>query len=296
MAFRLLLLFSFFLCPCTLFAQEFDSVISIDVSQLSGSDRDYIKGLDQQIKNYIELNKRSDDPTLQQNKIRLNMQFIIETQSFNRSYTGRLFIGASRNIYKSEKETALFRYMDASVKFDYNQGEVLNFNEREFQSLTSLIDFYLYLVLGIDADSYDPMAGNIYFLRAAKIATLNGTTAIPGWSIQPNIMTRKQIIDEFLDPKLMAFRQAFFKYHYDGLDILNYDLMIGYRGMLDGLKIIQETDFNVPNTSWKRRFFEAKSKEIGEVFKDAPYDARLEVLTILGKVDPANTKDYQSLR
>lgn len=293
MRFNLLILaiFSF----TSLYAQEFESLVTVDATKLTGSDREYLKGLDQQIKNYIEQNKRSDDPTFRQNKIRVNLQLVIETQSFNRSYTGRLFVGASRNVYQSENETSLLRYMDGSVKFDFNQGEILSFNEREFSSLTSIIDFYIYVILGLDADSYDPLAGNIYFQRASKIAGFSGNSAYPGWSIQPNIISRKQIIDEFLDPKFQIFRQAFFKYHYDGLDIMNYNNAIGYQGLLDALTLIQETDFQFPNSAWKRRFFEAKSKEISDTFKDAPGDVKSKVIELLRKVDPANTKDYNDL-
>lgn len=276
-------------------AQEFESVVSIDASQLTGSDREYLNGLDVLIENYINQNTRTDDPTFKVNKIRLNLQLIVETQSFNRSYTGRIFIGASRIIYQSEKESSLIRYMDGSVKFDFNQGEVLNFNERQFHSLTSLIDFYLYLILGLDADSYDPLAGNSYFLRASKIANLPGTSAFPGWNIQPNVISRKQIIDEFLDPKLQPFRQAFFKYHYDGLDIMNYNNSVAYQGLLDGLNMIQETDFLFPNSAWKRRFFEAKSKELNDNFKDAPLEIKAKVTELLKKVDPSNANDYSDL-
>lgn len=279
------------------FSQEFDLNVEVAFSpQFSSNDQVYLDGLKNVIESYIGNYRRSDDATFINNKIKLTMQLIVETRSTN-TYSGSLFVQASRKIYNNDKETSLFRFQDKQIKFDYNKGEVLQFNEKNFSSLSSIFDYYIYLILGYDADSYEPMAGNIYFLRASKISTLPGNSGYDGWSASAtNTFSRKVMIDEFLDTKFQNMRNGYFKYHYDGLDLLAYDQNLAYQGMLDGLKLINEADLKYPNSQFKRRFFEAKSKEITEFFKNAPSFMRQDVYAILKRVDPSNLKDYDELR
>lgn len=280
------------------FSQEFIVNVQVNDQKLSNqADRDVLKNLDRTIKEYFEKYRWTDDPSFNPGtRIDLTISLIIETSSAGRKFTGQLFLGASRLIYKTDKPTSLFRYSDKNIEFEYFPGIQLQHNEQTFDPLPSILNYYAYLILGIDADSYDPLAGTVYFSRAHKIATMPGTSENMGWVNETTGESRKLAVDELLDPKFINFRNAFFKFHYDGLDVIHYDPAIGLQGVVDGLNLIRDTNIKYPNSLWRRRFFESKYKEIAEIFREAPVGTKSVVYDILAKSDPSHLTEYESLR
>jgi len=279
-------------------AQEFEVQVTVNDQKLSNqSDRDNLKGLDQAIREFVGLQKWTDDPTFSpENRIQLSLILMIETSSMGRKFTGQLFIGASRKIFRMDKPTTLFRYSDKNVEFDYYPGTQLVHNEQTFDPLPSLLNYYVYLILGIEADSYEPLGGTLYFARAHKIATMPGTSESIGWVSENTGEGRKLAVDEILDTKYQNFRNGFFKYHYDGLDVLHLNPDVAFEGITDALRLIQEVNQKYPNSLWRRRFFESKYKEIPDILKDFPTMQRLTVYSILSKADPSHLSEYQSLK
>lgn len=303
------LTFAFMIKPISIFllflflvnsaqSQEFNVNVQVNDQKLSTqSDREVLKGLDQTIKDYIEKQKWTDDPTFNPNtRIEISINLLIETSTAGRRFSGQLFIGASRLIYKTDKPTSLFRYSDKNIEFEYYPGIQLQHNEPTFDPLPSILNYYVYLILGIEADSYEPLGGTVYFSRAHKIATMPGTSENMGWVNEATGESRKLAIDEILDPKYQNFRNAFFKYHYDGLDVIHYDPEKGLQGMVDGLNLVRDTNVKYPNSFWRRRFFESKYKEIPDIFREAPQATKSTVYEILAKSDPSHLSEYESLK
>ncbi|NUQ80442.1 MAG: DUF4835 family protein [Bacteroidetes bacterium] len=280
-------------------AQEFQVDVSVNVQKLTNdADRQVLGGLEQAIRDYIGQYRYTSDPTFTpDNQIRLTLSFVIETASMNRKFTGQMFVAASRPVFGTGKPTSLIRYTDKLVEFEFYTGYQPQHTEQAFESLSSLLDFYVYLILGLDADSYDPQGGQIYYARAQRIASLSGVTSVIGWL--PSTTTsdsRKVLIDEFLDPKYINFRNGFFKFHYDGLDVMQLNPLTGEQGVIDGLSLIAETNKKYPNSIWRRLFFDAKYKEISEFFAASPPEIRQQVYRLLQSADPSHLSEYQNLR
>lgn len=280
------------------YSQEFIVNVQVNAQKLSNqSDRDVLKDLDRSIKEYFEKYRWTDDPSFNPDtRIDLTISLIIENSTIGRKFSGQLFIGASRLIYKTDKPTSLFRYSDKNIEFEYYPGIQLQHNEQTFDPLPSILNYYAYLILGIDADSYDPLAGTVYFSRAHKIATMPGTSENMGWVNEATGESRKLAVDEILDPKYINYRNAFFKYHYDGLDVIHFDPATGLQGVVDGLNLVRDTNIKYPNSLWRRRFFESKYKEIADIFREAPGVTKSAVYDILAKADPSHLSEYESLR
>ena len=64
----------------------------------------------------------------------------------------------------------MLRLFDDSWEFTYVKNQPLLHDETRFDALTSFLNFYMYLVLGYDFDSYSPpLSGTPYFQRAITI-------------------------------------------------------------------------------------------------------------------------------
>lgn len=280
-----------------IFANEFLVTVSVNTEKLTNSlDREVLSDLESQIINYIQMYNWTDDPTFERYKIVLNINIIIETTSGNGRYAGQFNINAARTIFGSGNLTTLIRHTDRTFDFEFQSGFQIRHDEQNYEALASFLDFYMYFILGIEADSYDPLAGQIYFGRAARIATLPGNNMARGWLTSTTNDAKKQLVDEYMDVKFNAFRNGFFKYHHDGLDALVLDAREAYQNMVDGIRLIDETDRKFPNSQWKRRFFEAKSREIAEILSNAPPEIKETAYKVLTRVDPSSMTIYGSLQ
>ncbi|CUS86217.1 protein of unknown function (DUF4835) [Candidatus Kryptonium thompsonii] len=55
------------------------------------------------------------------------------------------------------------RIFDDKVEFFYDKNAPLYHDEFRFDPLLSLIDFYMYIVIGYDFDTYEPFGGTEFF-------------------------------------------------------------------------------------------------------------------------------------
>ena len=166
-----------------------------------------------------------------------------------------------------------------------------------FDPLRSFLDYYAYLILGFDFESYKAGNGTPYFQKAVDIVNrARGTgNAGPGWDItSENIYTRAQFIDEIMNPKLYDFRVAFYKYHYKGLDLLAKDDIRARRNILAALEKIGNLQEKINmRTLVLNTFFETKYLEIAQTFAKDP---DLTIFSRLSKIDPTHQQDYERAR
>ena len=83
-----------------------------------------------------------------------------------------MVVQATRPVYNSTYNSPLININDKNFSFEYTENENIIFNERQFsgKNLTDVIAFYVYLILGYDADSFKPNGGSEWFDRALKIS------------------------------------------------------------------------------------------------------------------------------
>jgi hypothetical protein len=143
-------------------------------------------------------------------------------------------------------------------------------NDLRFDPFLSLMDYYAYMMLGYDQDSYfpkdDPKNKSIYFTKAQDICNKqmsdrNGWTETGGGS-KPS---RLQLVQELLNPRYDDFRNGFFEYHWFGLDSMGYSKN-SYNIILNALKKIGNIKKKEVKAFNIDLFFEAKNAEIADLF------------------------------
>ena len=74
--------------------------------------------------------------------------------------------------FNSNFNSVLFNYKDNDIQFNYVEFQPMEFNENSsLSSLTSLLAYYSYIIIGLDYDSFSPEGGTPYFQKAEKIVT-----------------------------------------------------------------------------------------------------------------------------
>lgn len=263
-------------------AQDFDASVTLNIEALSPDAKDKVSTFKQQVEDYYNRNKFYENSYFNDNnmpgsdiyKIKLLIQFNF-TSGSNDYYSVQMFVTSQRIIDKYDKKqnpkyTTAFRNLDERCAFTYTKSMQFIKNDLKFDPLLSLLDYYAYMALGFDQDSFfpkdDPKNKSVYFQKALDICNKpmsdpNGWTQTGGGS-KPS---RLQIVQELLNPRFEDFRNGFFEYHWFGLDSLglsknSHRVILNAIRKISGIKKKEVKAFNVD------LFFEEKKDEIAEVF------------------------------
>ncbi len=277
-----------------LHAQEIacDITIKTDGLQAQATEglADFVTQVQQYMNSYAWTNV-----DLQGEKIKCRIDFVFRGSPRDNHYVVQAFIGSERPIFQGGgKSTAVLRLLDDKWEFDYIRGTPLVHNEMRFDPLLSTLDYYAYIILGFDFESYRAGDGTPYFQKAADIVNRaqGSGTAGPGWDYSTdNSYSRFQLVNELLDAKLRDVRNAFYEYHYRGLDLLAKDEPRARKKILAALEKLGKVEERINQRSlFIRLFFETKYLEIADIFAKDP---DLTVFSQIIKIDPSHRTDYE---
>ncbi|MBI4546562.1 MAG: DUF4835 family protein [Ignavibacteriae bacterium] len=289
----LILLTCLFTVSALLDAQEIECKVSINVEPLNAQAKENLADFLEQVERYINSHRWLDED-LGGEKIRTSISINFQASPRDNHYIAQVFIGSSRPIYKADRSTAVARIKDDSWEFDYVRFQSLSHNEYRFDPLLSFIDFYMYLIIGYDFDTYKANDGTPYFQKALEIVNRarGAAGAGRGWEINPQSnYTRAQLVDELLNPKFRDLRDALYTYHYNGLDLLYKNPSKARKNILAALEKVGKLQNKINQPSLAiRLFFETKHLEIADTFRNDPDQT---VYARLAKIDPSHQATYK---
>jgi hypothetical protein len=290
-------------------AQDFEVQVTTVVDALSQDAKDKLKDFKQQVEDYFNRNKFYDNSYFNENnmpgaelyKIRASIQFNFKGGNAD-NYDAQIFIASQRIIDRYDKKqnpkyTTVFKILDERCSFYYSRTMQLIKNDLRFDPFLSLLDYYAYMMLGYDQDSFfpkdDPKNKSIYFTKAQDICNKpmsdrNGWSETGGGS-KPS---RLQLVQELLNPRYEDFRNAFFEYHWFGLDSLGYSKN-SYKIILKALKKIGDIKKKEVKAYNVDLFFENKNTEIADLFLNYG-DKKIYDQLIL--IDPSHQRIYEEAK
>jgi len=274
-----------------LFAQEIECDVAINTQQLPAEARENLNDFAQQVKQYINSYQWTKEG-LGGEKIKCSIDISFQGSPKDNHYVAQAFIGSKRQIYKSDHNTAVLRVLDDKWDFDYFRYQPLSHNDFRFDPLLSFLDFYIYLILGCDFDTYGVADGTTYFQKAMEIVNKARGSSGTGWEFSSqSTYQRGQFVDELLNPKFRDLREAVYRYHYKGLDLLYKDPNKAKKNIFSALEKIRKLQKKINQRSLAMRiFFDTKYLEIAETFLDEPDRT---IYLKLAKIDPAHQKSYE---
>lgn len=216
-----LIMASGFLMPCNkVAAQELNARITINHSQIQGTDNAVFDELQQTLTQFV--NDRQWTAFQFQKNERIPCSFNITVTKYDKStnmFTCKAVIQATRTAYNSSYNTTIYSNQDNDFNFEYAQFDQLNFNEEAVDNqLTALMAYYAFLMIGINLDTFAPMGGEDVLQRCMNLANNCQNLNFPGWKAFDNDRNRFAIINDYLDGAMKPFRQLQYDYYRNGLD------------------------------------------------------------------------------
>lgn len=297
---RAFLLICMLCLPACLAAQEIDCDVILHTDALSAEAKDNLVDFVTQVKQYIN-GFRWTQEEFGNERIKCSLEISFQGVTNDNHFIAQAFIGSQRPIFKAGRNTAVIRIKDDKWEFDYVRFQSLSHSEYRFDPLLSFLDYYVYLILGYDADSYKDTykagKGTEYFQKALEIVSrARGSGAVAkGWDVSSqNTYSRAQLIEELVNPKFQVVREAVYEYHYRGLDYIYKDEVKARKNILASLEKISKFQKAINQRALIiRTFFDTKFMEITDVFAVEP---DLGVYDKLGQYDPVHLQNYEEAK
>ena len=214
----------------------------------------------------------------------------------NDSFQATLQIQSSRPIYNSSYNSPVYNFNDKNFTFRYQEFQNLIFNPDVFESnLVSVIAFHIYMIMGIDADTFDLNSGDIFYNQARKILDFSRQNGFKGWAPNDGLQSRYYLIDNILSPTYKEYRTVLFNYHFKGLDFMTADLKQSKSGISKSLMLLDQMNKRRPNSFILRVFFDTKSNEIQDIFSGGPSIPITNLISTLSKLAPNHSDKWRKI-
>jgi hypothetical protein len=267
---RTILTTIFMLAVLGLRAQELQVKVNINHSQISGTDISVFENLQQAIEQFV--NERQWTPLQFQKHERIQCSLNITVLRYNRDdnrFECTALIQANRPVYNASYTTTLYNNKDDNFHFAFAQFDQLNFNDEMVdQPLTALLAYYAYLIIGLNLDSFAPMAGTDILQRCMYLVNNAQELGYPGWKSFEDNRNRFAIINDYLDESMRPFRQLQYNYYRKGLDEMSNNAERGRTEISDALeKDLQSAHENRPLSLLPQIWTDFKRDELVNIYK-----------------------------
>lgn len=294
---QIFLILALILVTVNAYSQEIKANVTVNMEQIDFESRMFITSLEYDLENYINNQSFSG---IEWEGPRIPVEISIFFTGANRTmFSAQMVIISKRTIRGTDDEgqSIAMRFLDKEWAFEYQSGAILSYNPTRYNDFTSLIDFYLLIIIANDLDTYEELGGSKVYDDAKEIAMMASSLNKNGFSTNfaPGEMTRYSMISEMTDPRYETFRKLIFAYYVDGLDMMVEDANVGKANLTTTIQNMADFKKNKlagPST-YLQLFFDAKAMELSQLFKG---DAESPVWDDLMYLDPTNTMLYQEAK
>ncbi len=272
--------------------QELRCRVQIDDSQISGaeSEFDFLDDLERQIREYMNQRSWTDDAFLPHERISCSMQIVLQESISLSEFRARLVVTTRRPIYGTSQSSVIARVNDPEWRFEYSRGSSLNHDLDRYDPLTSVLDFYAYLILGYDYDTFSPLGGTPFFDRAQTVADQAEGSGDPGWSSVGTQQTRVQLLSNLRAQRHEPLRRVYYKYHRKGLDRFVQETEAARKTLMEVLRTLRD---RLSQSYALNLFFATKNQELTAIFEESDLEGQAQGLLV--QMDPSHSSQYNRL-
>jgi hypothetical protein len=285
-----------------LHSQELDPTVDVNFDKVNSDARDRLSNFKNEVTDYLTKTRFTNENIVNDlrskpYKIKCNFQvFFTNSVGFD-YYEAQVVITSQRSVYHSitnygtEKTSPAMKIKDETWQFNYIKGQAMQHDELRFNNVTSFLDYYAYMIIGFDDDSWELKLGTKRFQKAQDVVNLALANQVTtGWS--DNTLTkasRNTYTLDLLNSKYDNFRKAVWIYHFSGVDSIYWNKRQALEKMVAALEMIGQLRKAEIRSFTIKEFFDAKYLEIAQSMVDY-YDKT--IFRRLGEIDPDHISTY----
>jgi len=293
---KVLLLSLALVCVCSVdgFSQELNCLVTVNVGpKVQTTDRNVFKDMKNALQLFMNTRKWTTDTYRVHEKIACSILININEMPSIGIFKASVQIQSARPIFNSTYSSLLLNFGDRDWEFEYIESQPLDFNDNTFtNNLTSMLGFYAYVIIGMDSDSFSELGGTPYFQKAQTVVNNAQSGNREGWQALGSNRNRYWLSENLINGQVTDLRRAMYTYHRLGLDVFDKTPDQSREAILKGLKDIKKVRDINPSSILVVSFFDAKAKELSNIFSEGDLQVRRQAYDLIIAMDPINKGSY----
>ena len=277
-------------------AQELLCNIRVNSAQVQTSDRKIFNTMQTAIYEFVNNTKWTSTNIQNEERIECTIMINIRKKISNDEYEGTIQVQSTRPVFGTSYKSTLFNYLDDKFRFKYLEYQSLEFSETtHLSNLTSVLAFYVNIILGLDFDTFSEDGGMEYFDKAQKIVNNAQNAAELGWKAFESDKNRYWLVHDLMDSRYADIHATLYRYHRLGMDKLAEepdDARFEITESIENLKSIYREN---SSSFLLKLFFDAKSDEIIKIYSEAFPNEKARIIKTLVEIDPTHATKYQAI-
>ena len=279
-------------------ATELNCEVEVNSDKISSGSKDVFNDLKQAITDYMNTTKWTNATFGTNEKIYCKLMLTLSSWDNNSgAMEGDLQIQSQRPVYNSSYTTAIINFRDTKVKFFYESGQQLVFSELEMEdNLTAILNFWAYMIIAMDFDSFELNGGDPYYERAEQVVRLAQSSNESGWKAFEDNTNRSAVLSAFTDKQTSPIRQMLYDYHRMGLDQMVVTVDKGRSTITHTLENLGKIYEVAPMSVCLTMFKDAKLDELVNIYSKANTTEKEQVYEMLYQVYPSETNRLDQIK
>ncbi len=267
-------------------AQELNCTVEVNADQIENSSKEVFETLEQAIAEYVNTNKWTNAQFMANERIECRMYFTIKSYDGDKM-TGDLQVQSMRPVYNSSYTTTVLNFKDSNVEFSYVENEPLVYSEMSMESnLTAIINFYCFMIIAMDFDTFSPDGGTPYYELAANVVRLAQSSGETGWKAFEDNKNRSAVLSAYTDNATHGIRTILYNYHRLGLDQMAVSVDKGRASVTACIEELKKVYDAAPMSVCLSIFRDAKLDELVNIYSEAGTTEKTKVYELLYPLYP----------
>lgn len=279
-------------------AQELNMTVDINTSRIEGTNKAVFDDLKQSLTTFMNERHWTSYQYNANERIKCALTIIVNKYSDDNGLaTCDAYVSVQRPVFNSAYSTTIFSRRDKDFVFNYHEFDQLEFSDQTVDNtLTALLAYYAYLIIGVDMDTMSPLGGSEVLDKA--LAVVNNSQNLPtkGWKAFDDNTNRFAAINDYLDEKFVPFRQLLYRYHREGLDKMAENPDIARNAITECMTLLRQAKDGKPLSSWPMWFSEYKRDELVGIYRgqESP-DKKQPIYDLLVKINASQSAYWKQI-
>ena len=276
-------------------AQQLNCTVTINTQQMNNANQQIFKTLETSLNEFINKTNWTGQTLLPAERVNCSMYITVSNYTSDQ-FVANIQVQSSRYVFNSTYASPVLNLSDKDFTFNYTEFENLTYVPTSYDSnLVSVISYYCFIMMGMDADTFIPLHGNQYYGEALNIANVSQQGGYKGWNQSDGPLSRYTLINDMLSPTFNEIRQSVYQY-YVGMDMMHKDQKKAKEIIKAALINLQKLNATKPNSYLLRIFMDSKSDEIVSIFSGGPSITISDMVDSLNRTSPMNSSKWQLIK
>lgn len=279
-------------------AQELNCNVELNTSRIDGTNKAVFDNLKEAITTFMNDRRWTNMQFNNNERIKCTLTIIVNKyNSDNGMAACEAYVSAQRPVYGSTYNTVTINRKDKEFNFEYHEFDQLDFNEDNIEnSLTALLAYYAYLIIGIDMDTMAPLGGSEILDRAMTVVNNSQSLSAKGWKSFDDASNRFGILNDYLDEKFAPFRQLQYKYHREGLDQMTENPDLARNAITESINLLKAARDGKPISTWPLTFTEYKRDELVGIYRgQGSEQVKQPIYELLNKINASQSAYWKQI-